>query len=103
MKIKCRCGEKIVDNTDYLPHKAYLIRDKDWFGFWDDIDNAIENSGHSTKEKEAACMKLRLGNYARKIWQCSSCGRIYIDDEAGELHVYEPESSKTSTTILNKL
>ena len=42
MKIKCQCGAVIVDQTDYLPHKAYIIPDQEWFGILDAIDEAIE-------------------------------------------------------------
>ncbi|WP_299677007.1 hypothetical protein [uncultured Tenacibaculum sp.] len=39
MKIKCNCGFYIVDNTDSLTNKGYLISDTQWFNFWDAIDN----------------------------------------------------------------
>lgn len=59
MKIKCSCGFYIVDNTDSLTNKGYLISDTQWFNFWDAIDNAIEKTGNTAKEKENACMQLR--------------------------------------------
>ncbi len=28
-KLRCLCGHVIVDQTDYLPYKAYFIADED--------------------------------------------------------------------------
>jgi len=59
MKIGCGCGATIYDNTDYLPWKAHVISDQDWFVIWEEIDKAVEESGSTAKEKEQACMRLR--------------------------------------------
>ncbi|MBV8072530.1 MAG: hypothetical protein JO270_21690, partial [Acidobacteriaceae bacterium] len=59
MKISCHCGATIYDQTDYLPHKAHFVPDQDWFDVLGAIDDAIEKSGPSAKEKEEACMKVR--------------------------------------------
>lgn len=92
MKITCRCGEIILDQTDYLPHKAHFIPDQEWFNVLDAIDEAIEKSGPSAKEKEAACMRIRslLRALARSAWQCSACGCIYADDQDRKLHLLIP-------------
>ncbi len=42
------------DQTDYLSYKAYLVSDQDWFNFIEEIDEAIEKSGPTTKDKESA-------------------------------------------------
>ncbi|UTW66576.1 hypothetical protein KFE94_00250 [bacterium SCSIO 12643] len=48
MKIKCVCDNLIIDQTDYLSNKGYLISDLDWFNFWDSIDEAIESTNKNT-------------------------------------------------------
>jgi hypothetical protein len=78
MKINCHCGATIYDGTDYLPHKAHFIPDQDWFDVLDAIYDAIENSGPSAKQKEAACLRVRqlIGTLSRSAWQCRTCGRV---------------------------
>lgn len=92
MKIGCHCGATIYDQTDYLPHKAHYIPDQDVFEVLDAIDDAIEKSGPTAKEKEAACMKVRrlIGKLSRSAWQCRVCGRVYIDDQAHKLQQLVP-------------
>ncbi len=82
MKIECACGALIVDQTDDLPHKAHVIPDQEWNAVLEAIDAAIEQSGPSAREKEAACMAVRtlLIRTARQAWQCAACGRVYVDD-----------------------
>jgi hypothetical protein len=87
-KIECTCGATIHDITDSQPWSAHVIPDQDWNGFGDAIDEAIEKSGPSAKEKEAACMKLRYLSVARTAFQCSACGRIYIYDQNQELQQF---------------
>ncbi len=49
MKINCTCQNTIVDQTDYLKNKGYVISATQWFDFWDSIDNAIEKSGNKKR------------------------------------------------------
>jgi len=105
MKFKCCCGSIICDNSDSLVHKAHLIPDKKWNSFWNDIDDAIEKSDPSQKAKEAACMRLRANDYARIVYECINCCRIYINDTNGHLHSYLPEEALgqlKNKTLLNK-
>lgn len=101
MKINCNCGHIIIDNTDYLRHKGYVISDTQWFDFWDAIDHAIEKTGNSPKEKERACMQLRKKNVFKPFWECTNCGKLYVDDKAGNLRAYSPEN-KTYNKVLDK-
>lgn len=94
MKIYCSCGNIIPDGTDYLKHKGHLISDTQWFGFWDAIDNAIEKSGDSKKEKENACMFLRSNNPSKLIYECQDCGKLYVDKKEGEFISFIPENQK---------
>jgi len=38
VKLQCRCGAVIRDQTDFISYKAYLVADEDWFDVLDDVD-----------------------------------------------------------------
>ncbi|KRF03366.1 hypothetical protein ASG89_23275 [Paenibacillus sp. Soil766] len=78
MKIRCRCGDIIVDQTDFHSNKGYIISDQDFFDFLEGVDNAIEKSGQKAKDKERAIMSIRylIGELQRTIYQCFTCGRM---------------------------
>jgi len=104
MKIGCKCGSSIIDNSDGHSDKAWFIPDKNWEGFWNEIYNAVENSGKTMAEKEYA--ENSIGRTSsirayRTIYQCSTCGRIYVSNENGTLEIFEPESEFTCKTVLN--
>lgn len=90
MKIGCECGSVIVDQTDFLPYKGYIISDQDWFDFLDAIDFAVEKSGPSQKEKESALMKVRslAVTLSKEIYQCNACGRVHIQNNSGNLEMF---------------
>ncbi len=91
MKINCLCGGAIIDQSDYLPDKAHIIPDENYFPLLESIDDAIEKSGPSAAEKEAAAMHIRrlIGDISKRIYQCSDCGRIYIDGPARTWSIYQ--------------
>ncbi len=101
MKIKCNCGNIIVDQTDYLKNKGYIISDTQWFNFWNSIDDAIEHSGPSAKEKEEACMQLRKLRLFKMAWECQNCGKLFINDPYGDLLTYSPDN-KNYNKVLDK-
>ncbi|WP_299223540.1 hypothetical protein [uncultured Aquimarina sp.] len=94
MKIECTCGNIISDSSDYIMYKGRFIPDRNWDDFWDAIDFAIEKSGPSEKEKEDACMKLRMMRVFDSILECIECGKLFVDDENGNLVTYSPDSKK---------
>ena len=103
MKIGCQCGETIFDITDYVPNKAHLIPDQDWFPTYDAIDDEIiDPIADGRLGKEAAYMLARqiISRSARLMWQCATCGRLYIDDIRGNLQCYVPEREQTDREIL---
>lgn len=102
MKINCHCGNLIVDQTDSLPCKGYIIPDQERFNLMDAIDNAIEKSGPSEKDKERACMRIRslFNKVSKTAWQCSSCGALYIEDNQGGLECFQVNNAETSKTVL---
>jgi len=90
MKINCGCGGVIVDQTDYLPNKGYIIADQDWFDFLDAIDKAVEQSGENEKTKECLCSKISslAINLTKLIYQCPTCGRLYVENDHDELEIF---------------
>ncbi|MEL6537096.1 MAG: hypothetical protein AAFQ98_16865 [Bacteroidota bacterium] len=102
MKIPCACGHVIIDQTDGLSNKGHLISDTQWFAFWEAIDDAIENSGPTAKEKEAACMRLRQQNPFKLMWECPQCGRLYVDGAHGEVTIYQPENQVYNQALNRK-
>ncbi len=103
MKIKCSCNNLIVDQTDYLKNKGYIISDTQWGDFWDLIDNEIENPKTTKIERENSCMKVRELNVFKGIWECSNCGNLYIDgNKKGELLIYLPESREYNRALDKK-
>jgi hypothetical protein len=101
VKIPCVCGQTIVD-SDESSWKGHLVPDQDLFGLLDAIDRAIELSGPSPQEKETACMHVRhhVTQASKLVWQCASCGRLYIDGHNGELQIFQPSTSNTQRKVL---
>jgi hypothetical protein len=95
MKIVCRCGAPIPDNVNDAPFKAHLIPDQGWDALLEAIDAAIEKSGPSAAQKEAACMAIRrhIGSLSRLAWQCPDCGSVYVDDPQYRLRELNPASA----------
>lgn len=103
MKIGCYCGETIIDTTDYLPWKAWLTPDQDWFDTFEAIDDqVIRPLVLGTLKQEAAFGLSRkvISHPQRAMWQCVPCGRLYVEDEHGDLHCYAPNDDRASKTIL---
>lgn len=101
MKIKCACDNLIIDQTDYLSNKGYLISDLDWFNFWDSIDEAIESTDKTPKEREAMCMQLRKQRIFKTLWECDRCGNLFVNGDDGNLVIYIPDN-KNYNQVLNK-
>ena len=101
MKISCHCEKVIVDQTDYLPNKGHIIPDKEWFSILDAIDDAIEKSGSTKKEKENACMEIRriFNKLSKTAWQCSNCGSLYVDKTGHKLDWFQVGTEDTSKNI----
>jgi|SRR6185436_18264011 len=93
MKIGCHCGATIFDSTDGLPHKAHFVSDQDWSDVWDGIEEAIADSGLGDKEDAFMAIRRRIGHLFRLAWQCRTCGRVYMDDQRGELREFLPAST----------
>jgi hypothetical protein len=102
MKIKCKCGSIIVDQTDCLKSKGYIISDTQWFEFWDAIDEAIEKSGPSKIDKERASTQLGQQQIFKTVWECSDCGKLFVDSKNGKLISYSPDSHQYCVVLDRK-
>ncbi len=101
MKINCACGHQILDVTDGVANKAHILPDQDWNDVLDAIDDAIEKSGPSARQKESACMAIRnlLVRTTRMTWQCTHCGALYVDDAQNEAWRFEPAPPGPGTEL----
>jgi len=103
MKIGCHCGATIVDQTDNLPNKGHLIPDQNWFATQDAIDDEVIAPLAGGQLSQDAAYRLSreiLGRSTRQLWQCSTCGRLYVDGPGGELHCFVPADDQTDRQIL---
>jgi rubrerythrin len=102
MNFLCECGNRITDTTDYLPYKAHLISDQDWFDFLEEIDGAIEKSGPTAKDKESACMKIRMlaSDLKKSVYQCPNCGNIFIYNNPPQLEMFRSTEDNPDKTLL---
>ena len=96
MKIGCYCGATIFDQTDDLPQKGHLIPDQEWFGTYDMTRWTTEMivpliDGRDRQGRKRSHVSRRvISRASRLMYQCSVCGRLYIDDRQGVLHCYVP-------------
>jgi hypothetical protein len=103
LKIRCLCGSFIVDGTDFLPNKAHITPDQGWLDVFDTLDSAIIDSIFSGKlSKDDAYMHARkiVQTPARTMWQCGSCGRLFIDSQDGSQQCFSPENPEKGKSIL---
>lgn len=89
MWIQCSCGHQIKDTDDSISYKARYISDQDWFGVLDNIDSNIQ-SPEPNKDKLCHDNRKFLLGKVKNIYQCTDCGRLYIEDSNRELREYLP-------------
>jgi len=97
MKITCKCGGAVSDNAP--ASKASYIKSLNVDKFWERIDDAIENSGPSSKEKEAACMNLRRINFFNFMLQCSKCKRLIFYGKDPDVYFFKPEADAQQSNL----
>jgi hypothetical protein len=79
MKIQCPCGDLIIDTTDKLPYKAWLLADQDMFLLYEPCEDV---QFHEVRE-----------HFMKAIYQCESRGRICLDDPVTrDLIWFRPET-----------
>lgn len=103
MKIGCHCGATIIDSMDCISHKAHLTPDQSVFEVMDGIDSEVidpVSSNDLAPEKAYMVSRRIIACPTRLMWQCTECGRLYINGLDGELHCFVPESDRTDRRIL---
>jgi hypothetical protein len=102
MKMRCECGKIITDQTDYLPYKAHFICDQDWFGVFDAIDQIVSDvgAGRMTVDDAQTAVRRTHVTRSRHMYQCSTCGRLLVDDLQRKTNFYAPTSETDSKQIL---
>ncbi len=98
----CDCGDgRFITSTDNLPYMAHFVPDQEYGKFSEIVDDVIEKSGPSAKDKERACMPWREYTMLR-IWQCSACGCVYIESPDGRHHRFVPSSEEVPKQLLKR-
>ena len=100
MKILCTCENIIIDQTDYLNYKGYIISDAEWIDFWDSIDERI-NSGRPSKDNDEN-IQLEMQKVFKNAWECTKCGNLFIEGTNGEILEYTSDNKKYNK-VLNKI
>ncbi len=113
MKIGCVCGKIIYDQTDYISYKAYAIPDQDLFDLYDELDVLLEQAvaGHESNAVAAEQMfrsisvqiSRTIGQYTKRLYQCTHCGRLYIEDETLTFRVFSPDEHTLQSSILRSV
>jgi hypothetical protein len=103
MKIGCECGSTIHDITDDIPYKAHFVPDQAWSTMWDRFDevfNSIETGEISRGEASMAGREIFRDAGLRQMWQCESCGRLYVGGLKNALLCFEPAILETDKKLL---
>jgi hypothetical protein len=106
-KLVCRCGYSVVDQTDFLPHKAEVLSDQDSERIWDAAADAIadffaQNGDDARRTWTTSHLHTRGGadidassvvyqimkrgphRLGRTLYECSACGRLWLQARPGE-------------------
>ena len=120
-KLKCKCGHIIVDQTDKLDYKGYILPDKlvddVSTNLTDNIDsliNSLKNgkksewikkhfsSSYPTDLKESSMIHdlLNVIDKTQEIFECENCGRIAIEiGQTNRFEFFRPESDNSKGII----
>jgi hypothetical protein len=108
MKIGCRCGHVIRDQTDELPYKAHVLKDQDYPGVLEGIISELEDyidgfrkglRDGTTKLRDTRVIMNAWIKYFQKhcvdIYECEACGRLLLgrDTKSNEFAFYVPEDA----------
>ena len=95
MWIECKCGEAIKDTFDSIPYKGRIISDKEFFDLLEIAKEKIKSEDNDRDRLAREFGDVLWGSTPRIrvnfIYQCIECGRIYMEDETGELYGFMPE------------
>lgn len=89
-EFKCDCGAGVfLAATDNRSYAAYLIPEQDYDALSTIVDDAIEKSGPTPRDKDAACIGWRKFPMPH-VWQCPNCGSLYVEARDGQRHRFSP-------------
>lgn len=117
MKILGECGHTIYDQTDYISYKAFFVADQDYFDLCDAIDEQFEKlaadivpSASAETDAEAAVQQAirnarnAIGKYTRRaIYQCSACGRLFVDDAQFKCQIFIPKDDPVPKNLMRSI
>ncbi len=115
MKIKCACGNIIYDQTDMISYKASFVADQDFIDLSDALDQHIQSlaatltgtptdKASSVVEQTMHDVQETLRSFtSRKIYQCTTCGRLYVDDARFDSQVFVPNDSSVPRNLLRSI
>ena len=90
VEFECECGGGVFPaSTDNRSYVAHYIADQDYDEFSTLVDDGIEKSGPSNREKDAACMAWRKFQMPL-LWQCRNCGTLFVEDQDRQRHKFVP-------------
>jgi hypothetical protein len=105
MKISCACGSTISDNTDFLSYKARFVADQDFY----DVVDASEGSEITVSYRDdepagtSSVARHRLWRWSRTMWQCTTCGCIWLEDHEHGIRGFTPIESSTPHNLLRSI
>ncbi len=126
MKFRCLCGETIRDQTDYLEHKAWVLRDQDDERFGQAVEDEVAAFLAAVRAGSRAAWlaeRPHLGNqsdaavigaialfaqprFMSVAYECPACGRLYLDRTPGSIApavIYVPASGTAERTFASAL
>jgi hypothetical protein len=101
LAFRCDCGFGFRSSIDNRSYAAHILPDQSHDEFAGLIDDAIEKSGPTARDKGQACMDWRRFRM-RMAWQCPHCGSLFIEDSVGELHRFTPASASVPKELFSR-
>jgi hypothetical protein len=117
MKIYCTCGNTIYDQTDAISYKASFVADQDYEDLCDAIERHIQTLAATLRSKPVKApaaetavgrvmmdVRQALRTYARRtMYQCSACGRLYVDDRSSASQIFVPADADVPKNLLRSV
>ncbi|WP_288886379.1 hypothetical protein [uncultured Eubacterium sp.] len=97
MKFLCKCGKTIHDTTDDLFYKGTIIADQDMAALWDIIEKL-----EKPHEKKIDVYNEFSNIINRNIYQCPTCGRVYIEDQSDNYNFVQYNAENEEQKNINK-
>ena len=118
-KLSCTCGHLIIDQSDSLPHKGWILKDTDHDTVYNSIAdecemfvNAVVDGkrdawlqqyfrGANTRDASHSdvffhFVSALLRKHLREMFECSECGRLWVQKPGciNEFVPFQPDSGQ---------